>query len=495
MKTPRPRKMVRSRGFSRRQVLGGALAVAAGCRSELVADADSAMQALDSGPAGDSHPGWPVDSSSNTVETGETGETGDTGEPLETFDISAYQEDEAVWPTAVIAGVVEQTAVRLACVVADAGDVRLVVWGDSLVLVWDAVATPSEAGALQVDVDGLEPGRWYGYAFVRDASMTRSVVGRVHTAPEDGSLEPLRLALSACNGSSNDPWPVMSVMADEEPHLLLHLGDMAYNDGRSTAEAFRENWRWYLSGDGYRDAFARCGLLATWDDHEVTNDWDPDSVDAEVVATALEAYFEHLPVWRGDDGRIWRSYRWGLTAEIFVLDCRSERVPDSRQSDDAEYISVEQMEWLKTALADSPCVFKIVMNSVPITDMPGLFDLAASDRWEGYAAQRQELLFELSAKGIEDVFFVSGDFHVCFAGLIQPDMGGAAGRTWEIACTSGNQNILGEWLTDWEPDQFAFSTSSPRGVVLDLDPMTRECTVRFLNENGDLDQELVLLQD
>ena len=479
MKTPRPKKNGRT-GVSRRGVLAGALAVAAGCRAEV-----PALQ-------GDSTLDSDLDSLLDTGETGETRETGDTGEVVEPFDIEAWAEDVALFPTAVMAGVIEQTSVRVACTVEDLGAVTLVVWDEDRVLVHERQVTPSETGAVMEEVTDLEAGRWYGYAFVRDD--VRSAAGRFHTAPEDGAFAPLTLALSACNGSGNDPWPILSVTAEEDVHLLLHLGDMAYNDGRTTAEQFRENWRWYLSGDGYREAFARSGLLATWDDHEVTNDWEPGAVDEETVETALETYFEHLPVWRGEDGRIWRSYRWGMTAEIFVLDCRTERDPDSRLGDDAQYISTEQLDWLVEALATSPCAFKIVMNSVPITDMPSLWDVAAADRWEGYAAQRDALLFELSAQGIDDVYFVAGDFHVCFVAKVQPDMGGAAGRTWEIACTSGNQNPLGDWLQDTAPDQFTFGTSNPRAVLLDLDPMTKEVTVRFLNQNGDLDEEQVLSQ-
>ncbi|MCP4809198.1 MAG: hypothetical protein GY913_12715 [Proteobacteria bacterium] len=482
MDTPRPKKKGHRGGVSRREMLAGALALTAGCRTPSGEDSGVPLDTADTGRESDR----PMDS--------DPADTGDTGVEPEPFDLSPYTEDPGLFPTAVMAGIVEQTSIRLACTVADLGDVRVVVWDDTQVLVHDVDATPSDTGALQLDVEGLEPGRWYGYAFLREDERLRSIAGRFHTAPDDAALEPLTLALSACNGSGNDPWPILSVIAEEDVHLLLHLGDMVYNDGRTTAEEFRENWRWYLSGDGYREAYARSGLLATWDDHEVTNDWDPDSVDPDTVAKALETYFEHIPVWRGEDGQIWRSYRWGLTAEIFVLDCRSERVPGSRLGDAAQYISTEQMEWLKAALAASPCVFKVVMNSVPITDMPSLWDVAAADRWEGYAAQRDELLFELSAQGIDDVYFVAGDFHVNFVALVEPRMGGAAGRTWEIACTSGNNNPLGEWLVDTAPDQFTFGTQHERAVLLDLDPTTKEVTVRFLNQNGDLDEEQVLSQ-
>ncbi len=423
-------------------------------------------------------------------ESADTGETGDIGEPVETFDVSLYEEDPELFPTAVMAGLPEQTSIRLACVVADTSEVEVVVWDAESRLVHRALVTPSETGAVMVDVEDLSDGTWYAYTFVRD--YQRSIAARFRTAPANDWLEPLSIAITACNGASNDPWPILSVSAQQDVDLLLHLGDMAYNDDASDLDEFRDNWRWYLSGDGFREAYARCALIATWDDHEVSNDWDPDSVSPERVAIAMEAYFEHIPVHRSKDGTIWRSYRWGSVAELFVLDCRSERDPGTRLGDDAIYISRAQMDWLKQALIDSPCHYKLVMNSVPITNMPPIWDLAASDRWEGYDSQRHELLFHLSAEGLDDVWFLSGDFHVCFAAKVQADMGGAAGRTWEVACTGGNTNPLGDSLNVLYPDQFDYGTSGARAVILTFDPIEEEVTVRFLTEDGDLDHELVV---
>lgn len=474
MRLPPPLRSVRPlRRPTRRQVLAGGAVLLAGCEGATVAALD---EPEDSGALLDSGDSGLLDS----VDSGDA----------ELFDIGDYREDAELFPTAVMAGIPEQTTVRLACVVADAAEVDVVVWDSLSRVVHRSAVTPSEHGAVMVDVEGLGAGTWYAYTFLRESA--RSVAARFRTAPADDELEPVSIAITACNGSYNDPWPILSAIAREDVELLLHLGDMAYNDGASDADEYRENWRWYLSGDGFREAFSRCALIATWDDHEVTNDWDPESVNPDRVALALESYFEHIPVYQTEDGTIWRTYRWGSSIEIFVLDCRNEREPDTRHSDDAIYISRAQMDWLKQALIDSPCTYKVVMNSVPITNMPPVWDLAESDRWEGYASQREELLFHLSAEGLDDVWFVSGDFHVCFAARIEPEMGGAAGRTWEIACSGGNTNPLGDYLEPLYPEQFDYGSSGARAVVLSFDPLAEEVTVRFLRADGETEHELVV---
>lgn len=154
---------------------------------------------------------------------------------------------------------------------------------------------------------------------------------------------------------------------------------------------------------------------ATWDDHEVADNWDPESIDPARLETAREAFFENLALRRlppPNENRVWRSFRWGRTLEIFVLDCRSERRPSTRNGPDAQCISRTQMDWLKAGLAASTAAFKIIANSVPIANFPGAFDLQANDRWEGYPAQRAELLDFLTGRAIRGVVFVSGDFHL-----------------------------------------------------------------------------------
>ena len=68
------------------------------------------------------------------------------------------------------------------------------------------------------------------------------------------------------------------------------------------------------------------------------------------------------------------------------------------------------MTWLKQGLSDSPCVFKVILNSVPITNMPFLFDLGADDSWVGYEAQREEILSHIS-DGVTGAVWLAGDFH------------------------------------------------------------------------------------
>ena len=103
---------------------------------------------------------------------------------------------------------------------------------------------------------------------------------------------------------------------------------------------------------------------------------------------------------------MWKSIRFGHTAEVFVLDSRSERRPSSLASSAPTYISARQLDWLKGALMASPCVFKVMLNSVPISQFP--FSVFNLDGWAAYAAQRRELL-EFVDANVKGVVWLSGD--------------------------------------------------------------------------------------
>ena len=106
------------------------------------------------------------------------------------------------------------------------------------------------------------------------------------------------------------------------------------------------------------------------------------------------------------------------------------------------------MNWLKEGLRNSPARFKLIMNSVPISDFPGFFDAAPEDRWEGYPAQRQEILSFIDVEEIGGVLWVAGDFHL--ASVQRVSVSGAGEKQHEILVGPGAQ--VGNPLAIAEPE-------------------------------------------
>jgi len=334
--------------------------------------------------------------------------------------------------------------------------------------------TPADGGFTHVEAHGLVGGRWFRYAFFEmegDTRVGRSPVGQLRAAFADTDMAPMVIGAVSCAKNGMPFQTLEQAAARDDMDLFLLLGDTTYNDGATTVDQYRAKWAENLATAGYRGLLAKTSVLATWDDHEVENNYDPERIDPAQLAAATQVFFENMPLRRdaAHPNRVWKSIRWGRTAELFVLDCRSERLPSTRRGADAIYISREQADWLKAGLAASPAVFKIILNSVPITDFPIAFDLAADDRWEGYAAQREEILRFVEDAGIGGLLWVAGDFHLGSMGRVAASGLGSTQVETLVGPAAQTGNVLAAILGG---PQFDWATSRDSYTVIELDPGT-----------------------
>jgi phosphodiesterase/alkaline phosphatase D-like protein len=490
--------------WSRREVLsaGAAAAIAPATLAGCGAEGDDVEAPPDTGPR-DTASDTPVDTEpSDTPIEPDTDAPADTGDGPQgvAFDADAIPADPA-FDEAVRAGAMTTSSAVAITRARGQASVRVRVWEPTATpglvsIAFEADLAPNDGGYARADIQGLQAGRSYRYGFfVLDATGAfagRSDLGAFKTAPALGELPTLTLALLSCNGGATGRRDAIGRVADHpEIDLLVHVGDMVYNDGAVTRADYRASWASWMESVGYRAGLAAAGMYATWDDHEVDNDWDPETIPVGQLVNAVSSWVENVPMAPGPQGTLWSAWRWGDTAEVFVLDCRTERLPSSRATV-GQYLSRAQMDWLKDGLRASTARFKIVANSVPITNMPGLWDFGAGDRWEGYEAQRDEILNFIAENDIRNVWFLAGDFHVCFVGKVQPGGAGVLNDTWEIAITSGNVNPLGANLN---PPQYRFGTAQPNLGVIAFDPVADTVTARFYDPGTNrLVEELVLTQ-
>ena len=367
---------------------------------------------------------------------------------------------------------------------------RLRVWRMELAVyaerVADVLVTPGDGGFVHLDVAGLTPGLRYRYAFFEEdtagALTARSAIGRFRAAFAAGQKEPMLLGATSCTQQGHTPTPLLRAGQREDLDVFLLTGDTSYNDGADTLAEYRTKWASNLGSPEYRTLRAATSVLATWDDHEVANDFNPETIDAGKFAIARAAYFESLPLRRHDTepDRLWKSMRWGDTAEIFVLDCRGERKPSTRFNGmPHQYLSPAQFDWFKAALKASTAVFKIVMNSVPITNFG--FSAFTGDSWLSYTQQRTAILQWVEDERIEGVLWVSGDHH--FASVGQVSAFGAGSQALEILAGPGGQDANPVWAL-LRPPRWDFASGTNNYVTIALDPMTRVARLAFHDGAG-----------
>jgi hypothetical protein len=344
---------------------------------------------------------------------------------------------------------------------------------------------PVVEGRVSAELTDLQPDAEYEvYASTPDGTLRcASARFRAALAPEDS--RPLLLAATSCLGGSGAPWESMTHAADRAPDACLLLGDTVYADGAESIEEYRAFWEEALATAGLLAMSQVTSFVATWDDHEVDNNWSWDEHGA-LVPAALQAFREALPQRPGPQAdRVYRSLRWGTAVELFALDCRADRI-------DGRYVGAQQMQWLKEGLQNSPARFKVLLNSVPIIDFSGwIGGISADDRWQGYPEDRTELLAFLDDEAIEGVLFVSGDMHFGSVCRVSPDGEPGSGH-WEVMAGPGGSFINPMAYVPPNTGQYDAVVAEWNTTLLAFDPDSGTVRVTFLDDAGGTIEERLL---
>jgi phosphodiesterase/alkaline phosphatase D-like protein/predicted AlkP superfamily pyrophosphatase or phosphodiesterase len=340
--------------------------------------------------------------------------------------------------------------------------------------------TATVSSALQpvkVDVTGLTANTDYFYRAVDATGATAT--GKFSTAAAVGQLTGLKFGISGDWRGELAPYPAISNADDAKLKFFIEFGDTIYGDVASPAvknpdgtekqqsttlaDYRAKQAEVYTSRYGqntFGDLRASTSILATIDDHEVTNDFAGGQDLAKATAAqqalygaktglindsplyenGLQAFQEYNPIrdltyntptdTRTDGERkLYRYNTFGSDAANFVLDARSFR--DTELADVANLadqtqvgtflaksfdptrtmLGKQQLEDLKRDLLQSQkdgITWKFIEIPEPIQNI-GV--LAAADRFEGYAAERTEILKFINENSISNVVFVSADIH------------------------------------------------------------------------------------
>jgi alkaline phosphatase D len=254
----------------------------------------------------------------------------------------------------------------------------------------------------------------------------------------------LTLLWGADTYENNMPFRIFQTMRAREADLFLFLGDTIYSDlggvRARTLDEYRAKYKHHRQDQPLRAFLASTSSWVIWDDHEVENNF---SGDHPRIPIGLQALLEYWPIRPAADDprRLYRSVRWGRTAEIFILDTRQYRTP-SRQPDGPAktMLGAAQKQWLLDGLARSEATVKIVATSV-------ILRYASADSWAGYARERDEILGFVRDRRLANVVFVSGDVH--YAAAIRHPEGVFEGIAGPLAAFTGTARAAGQPGTVW----------------------------------------------
>ena len=422
-----------------------------------------------------------------------------------------------------------------------------------------AVARPETGLTSRVDLGNLPIGQtiFYRVRFedLKDSrSVSEPVTGSFRTPP----VRPGDVTLAWSADTVGQGWGInrdwgglkmFDTIRRAQPDVFVHCGDTIYADGplvpemklpdgtiwknivtpakskvAETLDEFRGNYLYNLQDEHVRNFNASVSQIALWDDHEVKNNWYPGmslaadqryslvTDSAVLIRNARQAFIEHMPM-RIASARpsIYRSFSRGPLLDVFALDLRSYRGPNSANRQpaagpDTQLAGPAQIEWLKRALLGSRAVWKIIASDLPIgllvRDGPSAFEAIANGEGPplGRELEIADLLRFIARERITNVVWITADVHYTAAHHYDP----ARARFKEFApfwefvsgpmhADTGPRSVL----DDTFGPEVRFASAAPDGTYvgpsaglqffgfITIRGASRVMTVHLRNLNGD----------
>jgi phosphodiesterase/alkaline phosphatase D-like protein len=323
----------------------------------------------------------------------------------------------------------------------------------------------------KVPVGGLQPHHIYFYRFTNGAEQSQ--LGRFVTAPAADQTAGFRFVVAADSDGfpvggppAFNSFEVLNRARLEQPDFFAYLGDTIYSDSSfgpgnvTSVDQYRDAYEQNRSFPNLRNLMSSTGTYAQIDDHEVYNDFDGETVDPSRYAAGLEAFNDWMPTnasnvlddatCAGGHPRYFHQ-KWGTQAEIFQLDersCRSSEDPVKAACTNPgpsldlaptapsvlrlaaglpasppdgclaamndplrTFLGPVQKAAFEADLLASTAKWKIVLSEDAIQQFYAL----PYDRWEGYGAERSEILNHIRSHGIGHVVFLTTDLHANIA--------------------------------------------------------------------------------
>ncbi len=238
-----------------------------------------------------------------------------------------------------------------------------------------------------------------------------------------------------------------------------------YPSGAQTPQGladYRHLYQVYRADPQVQATHERFAMILLWDDHEFMNDCHQDFHEdtpnpGEGATTpkpalrqaANQAWWEHglaAVAFNPDAGwessiQIYRTFRFGSLADIIVTDERLYR--DGPPCGDVEgqryqttgctevtdpartMLGSAQKQWFLGQVTGSTATWKIWANEVmlcqylfgpPAAPQVEFFDL---DQWDGYPAERAQILGAIKQAGVQNFVVISGDAHLYLASTLR----------------------------------------------------------------------------
>lgn len=202
---------------------------------------------------------------------------------------------------------------------------------------------------------------------------------------------------------------IFTTIYEKDPDFFIWMGDNSYLrevDWHSRTGILKR-FTHDRSFDLLQPMLASMHHYATWDDH----DYGPNNSDRsfwakDLTREAFELWWANpsYGVYGAEEG-ITTYFEWADCA-FFMMDDRTYRTNENRNTGVQEMLGEGQVEWLIDALAASYAPFKfVVIGSTVLNPLP------LGENYEQFPEEKNYLLEQIDLNDIEGVIFLTGDIH------------------------------------------------------------------------------------
>ena len=309
---------------------------------------------------------------------------------------------------------------------------------------------------VKLDATGLQPATTYYYRF--ESIGERSAIGRTRTLPTAG-VSKVRLGVVSCSNLPFGYFNAYGCLANRaDLDAVLHLGDYfyeyqngQYGDGTAFGRIpapdkeiialadYRGRHAQYKTDPDSQEIHRQHPFIVTWDDHEFANNtWmggaqNHTADEGDWMArrnAAQQAYYEWMPI-REDEqtkqSRIYRVFRFGTMATLYMLDTRLVGREQEAARDDVktmelsnrQLLGARQEGWLAEQVVTSvrnQARWNVFGQQVVFAaQAPAGVRAPNPDTWDGYRAARERVFDMIGRAKMDNLAVLTGDIHSSWA--------------------------------------------------------------------------------
>ena len=280
-----------------------------------------------------------------------------------------------------------------------------------------------------------------------------------------------------------DGYQIYNSMAEKQPDFMIWLGDNIYlrqQEWNSKTGIFHR-YTHDRSIPELQKFLASTHHYAILDDHDFgPNDSDRSFWNKNQSLEAFKYFWVNPSYGVGNIEGAITSFQYG-DAEFFLLDNRTHRTPNWRETKEKTQLGDDQLQWLFDNLSSSYARFKFVVIGGQV--------LSTSEHYESYSnygfdTERQQIIDFIHKENIQNVVFLTGDIHFSEVSVLREE---GKPTIWDITSSPLNSGVNTNGINQENTLRIPESVIMERNftqISLSGPKDERELTIQYFDSDG-----------